>query len=293
MLLVEDNPANQTLAAYILEDRGHTLEIAGNGQEAIQWSAQNRYDVILMDVQMPGMNGLEATAAIRKREAEAGLESRDWGLEKGARSASSNSPPRIPNPQSLIPSYRVPIIAMTAHAMKGDRERCLAAGMDGYLSKPIDAREMIALVEKLAPGPAGSEAVRPAPIESMRFQPTAVFDPQLAIKRCFNKPDMLRQMIEFFFKDSDDSLVQIRTALEKGDLEEVGRLGHRLKGTLVYLGAETAKEAATHVERFLLQAGEQAEAEEAVRAFERECEVLKAVLTAYQAATVPMQSGQA
>ena len=106
ILLVEDNPANQKLATYILQDRGHVVEIAGDGQEAIYLTEQNRYDVILMDVQMPGMNGLEATAAIRKRE--------DGGS-------------------------RVPIIAMTAHAMKGDRERCLAAGMDGYLSKPIDA----------------------------------------------------------------------------------------------------------------------------------------------------------
>ena len=117
ILLVEDNPANQKLATYVLQDRGHLVEIAGDGQEAIRLTEQNRYDVILMDVQMPGMDGLEATAAIRKRE--------DGGS-------------------------RVPIIAMTAHAMKGDRERCLAAGMDGYLSKPIDAHEMIALVESLA-----------------------------------------------------------------------------------------------------------------------------------------------
>ena len=88
ILLVEDNPANQKLATYILQDRGHLVEIAGDGQEAVGLTEQNRYDVILMDVQMPGMNGLEATAAIRKRE--------DGGS-------------------------RVPIIAMTAHAMKGDR----------------------------------------------------------------------------------------------------------------------------------------------------------------------------
>jgi signal transduction histidine kinase/ActR/RegA family two-component response regulator len=119
ILLVEDNPANQKLATYILQDRGHVVEIAGDGQEAVCLTEQNRYDVILMDVQMPGMNGLEATAAIRKRE--------DGGR-------------------------RVPIIAMTAHAMKGDRDRCLAAGMDGYLSKPVNAQEMIGLVESLARG---------------------------------------------------------------------------------------------------------------------------------------------
>ena len=127
ILLVEDNPANQKLATYILQDRGHLVEIAGDGQEAIYLTEQNRYDVILMDVQMPGMNGLEATAAIRKRE--------DGGS-------------------------RVPIIAMTAHAMKGDRERCLAAGMDGYLSKPVNAQEMIGLVESLARGVSARDAAR-------------------------------------------------------------------------------------------------------------------------------------
>ena len=99
-------------------------------------------------------------------------------------------------------------------------------------------------------------------------------------------------MIAFFFKDADTFLPQMRAALQKGDLAEVGRLGHRLKGTVAHLGAEAAREAALRVERFLLHAGEQAEAEEAVRAFERECEVLRAALTEYQATTSPMQGGQ-
>jgi CheY-like chemotaxis protein len=117
VLLVEDNPANQKLANYILQGRGHTVEIAGDGEQAIRMTQQSRYDAILMDVQMPGMDGLEVTAAIRAREGE---------------------------------GTHVPIIAMTAHAMKKDRDRCLAAGMDAYLSKPIDAREMIALIESRA-----------------------------------------------------------------------------------------------------------------------------------------------
>jgi PAS domain S-box-containing protein len=117
ILLAEDNPANQKLATYVLAGRGHVVDLASDGHEAIRLSGQNRYDIILMDVQMPGMDGLEATAAIRKREGDEG---------------------------------RVPIIAMTAHAMKGDRERCLAGGMDAYLGKPINAQEMISLVESLA-----------------------------------------------------------------------------------------------------------------------------------------------
>ncbi len=132
ILLVEDNPANQKLATYILRDRGHTVEIAGNGQEAICLTEQNRYDVILMDVQMPEMDGLEATAAIRKREAAGGRSEAAGG--KGA----------------------TPIIAMTAFALKGDRERCLAAGMDAYISKPIQREEMIESIERFAGKGAGT-----------------------------------------------------------------------------------------------------------------------------------------
>ena len=150
VLLVEDNPANQKLASYILRERGHVVEIAGDGREAIALTGQCRYDAILMDVQMPGMDGYEATAAIRK--AEKGLGIRDWGLEDAGQQPTDGAASLIPNPQSPISSSHVPIIAMTAHAMRGDREQCLASGMDGYLSKPVKAREMLGLVESLACG---------------------------------------------------------------------------------------------------------------------------------------------
>ena len=117
ILLVEDNPANQMVANYVLLGRGHVVEIAENGPDAVRLAGQTRYDVILMDLQLAEMDGMEATAAIRKCE--------DGG-------------------------NRVPIIAMTAHAMESDRQRCLAAGMDSYLSKPFNAQAMIALVESLA-----------------------------------------------------------------------------------------------------------------------------------------------
>jgi PAS domain S-box-containing protein len=250
ILLVEDNPANQKLAAYILQDRGHTVEIAGDGRQALSMVEQNQYDMILMDVQMPGIDGLEATKAIRNRK--------DGGP-------------------------RVPIIAMTAHAMKGDEERCLAAGMNGYLSKPIDGHEMIALVERLVAESAACEMAPDALAAVLREPaspiPSVVFDPELALKRCFNKRDLLKEMITFFVKDADNLLPQMLAALQTGDLEEVGRLGHRLKGTLVHLGAEAAREAAERVEHYLLHAGEQTEAEEAVRALEDQCEILKAALT--------------
>ncbi len=213
VLLVEDNPANQKLATYILKDRGHVVEIAGDGEEAVYLTERNRYDVILMDVQMPGMNGLEATAAIRKRD----------------------------GPQS-----RVPIIAMTAHALKDDRDHCLAAGMDGYLSKPVNAQEMIGLVESLAGGgvPVAEVSATPGGSAESSSRAIAVFDAEEAISRCCGSRDMAREMIQCFFDEVDNLLPKMRAALEKDDLEEVGRLGHRMKGTVVYLGAQPLEEAA-------------------------------------------------
>jgi CheY-like chemotaxis protein len=264
ILLVEDNPANQKLAAYILGERGHTVDIAGDGRKALRMAAEECYDIILMDVQMPGMDGLEATAVLRKRE----------------------------NGHS-----RLPIIAMTAHAMKGDRDRCLAAGMDGYLAKPINAQELIGLVEGLGGrkgfGIRNSEleeetqptTADPAPLIPNPQSLIPVYDPELAIKRCFNKPKMVADMIEYFFADVDALFPQMREALKKGNLREVGRLGHRLKGTVVYLGAAPATEAARAVEKFDLYDGEPAEAAQAISALQRQCEVLKAALAVHQAAS--------
>jgi signal transduction histidine kinase/ligand-binding sensor domain-containing protein/CheY-like chemotaxis protein len=121
VLLAEDNPVNQVLAIRLLEKRGHSVAVAGNGREALDATEQRVFDVVLMDMEMPEMSGLEATAAIRRREQRTG--------------------------------GHVPIIAMTAHAMMGDRERCLAVGMDAYVSKPVRADELYAALENLTLAP--------------------------------------------------------------------------------------------------------------------------------------------
>jgi len=117
ILLAEDNVVNQTLAVRVLEKRGHSVVVADTGRAAVETFEQQPFDLILMDVQMPEMNGLEATAAIRRKEESTGK--------------------------------HIPIIAMTANAMAGDKELCLGAGMDGYLAKPIQMKELFATIERL------------------------------------------------------------------------------------------------------------------------------------------------
>jgi CheY-like chemotaxis protein len=121
VLLAEDNVVNQKLGVRLLEKRGHAVVVVANGKEALAALAQESFDLVLMDVQMPEMDGMEATVQIRQQE------------QPGGR--------------------RLPILAMTAHAMKGDRERCLAAGMDGYIAKPIQPRELYEAIERVCADP--------------------------------------------------------------------------------------------------------------------------------------------
>jgi CheY-like chemotaxis protein len=125
VLLAEDNPVNQRLAVRLLEKRGHIVTVASNGREAVEALQREPFDVVLMDVQMPEMDGFEATAAIR-------------GVEE-------------------VTGSHTFIVAMTAHAMKGDADRCLASGMDAYLSKPIRGPDLYALLDAIQPVPPASE----------------------------------------------------------------------------------------------------------------------------------------
>ncbi len=244
VLLVEDNVANQKLVNYILQDRGYHVEIASDGQEAIALTERNQYDVILMDVQMPGMDGLEATAAIRRREGD---------------------------------GRRVPIIAMTAHAMKGDRDRCLSAGMDAYLSKPVSTDDVVNIIERLGRGQLlrGAHGVLPAAAE-MRL---AVFRRDEAMKRCFQNSEVLQDMIQCFLDDEKNLLPVLRAAAEREDASEIARLGHRIKGTVVYLAAERAIEAARRVEQVrTVDDSNRAEVLQWIEDLHRECLELKAAL---------------
>jgi CheY-like chemotaxis protein len=119
ILVAEDNPVNQAVARRLLQKRGHIVTTVDNGREALAAVERGTFDLILMDVQMPEMDGLEATAAIRRREQGSGV--------------------------------HLPILAMTAHAMKGDEEQCLAAGMDGYIAKPVHSEELLATIDRYLP----------------------------------------------------------------------------------------------------------------------------------------------
>jgi CheY-like chemotaxis protein/HPt (histidine-containing phosphotransfer) domain-containing protein len=206
ILLAEDNAVNQRLAASLLERRGHKVTIAANGREALTALEGQPFDVVLMDVQMPEMGGFEATAAIRALEAE-------------------RKAPRLP------------IIAMTAHAMKGDRERCLAAGMNEYLTKPLDPRQLCALVEQMA----GSAASGHSGGELISV-PTEV------LARVGGDRELLAEISRLFVDDAPRHLSKIREALSARDGEALRRAAHGLKGAAANFDAVGVVRAARALE---------------------------------------------
>jgi signal transduction histidine kinase/DNA-binding response OmpR family regulator len=211
-LLAEDNPVNRTIGTRMLSKHGHVVVAVENGAQAVEITATESFDVILMDVEMPVMNGFEATAAIRARDAQTG-------------------------------GRRTPIIALTAHAMQGDRERCIEAGMDSYATKPIQPTELFATVEALLN--------EHPPEVSMSTTPSSdlpVLDRTALYEQVGDEADLLLKVIEMFRKDSGQVVAKIEKALADSDASEVQQAAHRVKGGLLTLGAKAAADVAMRLE---------------------------------------------
>ncbi len=238
ILLAEDNAVNQQLSLRLLEKWGHKVVVTGNGREALaalEKSVLGGFDLLLMDVQMPEIGGFEATAIIREREKATGC--------------------------------HIPIIAMTAHAIKGDRERCLAAGMDGYISKPIRAQELFEAIEglvltSLAGGstPAGRRA-------------DDGIDKASALARVEGDAELLGEMAGLFLDSYPELLSEIRDAVARDDRQALERAAHSLKGSVGNFAARAAVDASLRLE-MMARHGDLTESEQALNALEEEIERL-------------------
>jgi CheY-like chemotaxis protein len=214
ILLVEDNNVNQRLASHLLALQGYEVVLANDGRQAVARTEREAFDLVLMDVQMPEMDGLEATACIRARE-------------KGG-------------------TRRLPIVAMTAFAMKGDRERCLAAGMDGYIAKPIQAQELYRTIEEMTATQAAEAPPRPLPPEESS---NGAVDLQAALTSTGGDAALLRELIALFLDNCPGLLREVQAAAAARDADRLKRAAHTLKGSVGYFSAPAAVVAAQTLER--------------------------------------------
>ncbi len=235
ILLVEDNAVNQRLTIRVLEKQGHSVGVAGNGREALaalERSNYHEFDLVLMDIQMPEMDGFEATRAIRELEKSTG--------------------------------NHLPIVAMTAYVMKGDRERCLSAGMDGYVSKPIQVEELFTAIESaLPPGP-----------DSLAVRPVEAIDRSALLARVEGDATLLAEMTSLFLRDYPKYLSDIRVAIVRRDPKALESAAHGLKGSVSNFAARVAFEAALRLES-IGHKGDWRDSEGALRFLEQEIENLK------------------
>jgi CheY-like chemotaxis protein len=201
VLVADDSPTNRRLALRLLEKRGHVAVAVENGYEAVRAVADGTFDAVLMDVQMPGMDGLDATAVIRANAAA---------------------------------DHHLPIIALTAHAMDSDRERCLEAGMDGFLAKPFRAEELFAVLEQMVPHGSVSGAPAEAALEDPR---PVVFDREDGLTRVEGMLDVLAEMAELFLEEARMLSEAIVDGFDRNDLTAIAGASHRIKGSSGLLGA--------------------------------------------------------
>ena len=231
ILLAEDNLTNQQVALHILRKRGHTVDAVANGREALAAVATGTYDLVLMDVQMPVMDGFAATDSIRKL----------------------NDPVRT-----------IPIIAMTAHAMAGDREKCIEAGMDDYTSKPIVPRELFATIDRWTTGIEATPHHAAPPSESLADDLVPIdFDD--ALERFAGDREFLDELLGDFQTQAIDILAAIRDAIDAGNADALRYQAHTLKGAAANLGANALAAAAFELEKM----GKEGALESAGEAFNR------------------------
>ncbi len=254
LLLAEDNPVNQEVAISMLEMLGCRVDLAANGREVLEALDHSQYDLILMDCQMPELDGFEATAAIRRREREA----QDGG--------------------------HVPIIAVTANAMEGDREQCLQAGMDDYLSKPFSRVQLLELLNRWfagtdpvehesAPSTAAGDGV---PEADVVLEPAALNN--IRGLQQSGKPDILDKIIELYLSDCPGVMNRLRQAIDDQDAEQVRQHAHRMKSGSANLGATRMAELCRELEEL----GRSGELGEAVALLQRVESEFRRVVAALQ-----------
>jgi CheY-like chemotaxis protein/HPt (histidine-containing phosphotransfer) domain-containing protein len=235
--------------------------VAGNGKEAVAFSARETFDVILMDVQMPELDGFEATRQIRQREKAGGT--------------------------------RIPIVAMTAHALKGDKERCLEAGMDDYVAKPIQAKALFEVLGRLvpaeetpppapaapAPPPAPAPAVAPAAQAAPAVNGPPPLDPAKALARVEGNHELLTDLILMFNDDCPKLLTELKSAASAGNAKVVERAAHTIKGMVSIFHAQPTYDASWRIEK-MGKDGNLAQVDEAIAVLETEVARLTPALNA-------------
>jgi PAS domain S-box-containing protein len=200
VLLAEDSLVNQQVARGVLEARGHRVDVVGTGAEAVAATGRRRYDVVLMDLQMPEMDGLEAVKLIRQREARNG-------------------------------GFHLPVIALTAHALKGDRERCLQAGMDGYVAKPLRAVELMSEIAEVLPE---ARPLRDQPAEESAAVWAGDLDLERALEAVAGDRDLLEKVVDASLEEGPELLAEVLRVAAAGDAEALRLAAHKLRGSLRY-----------------------------------------------------------
>ncbi|MBU2550402.1 MAG: response regulator [Proteobacteria bacterium] len=248
VLLAEDNPVNQMLVVHMLERRGHVVTVANNGREALRALHNQRFDLALMDIQMPEMDGLAASRTIRAREKSTG--------------------------------EHLPIVALTARAMQGDREECLNAGMDAYVTKPIRADELFRNIDRLCFNGQSAPLPDKSPVEPI---PTTIFNFADFSDRISDDSDILEEIINLFLHDLPRRLSAVSSALASNDESKITSTAHCLKGMCANISALSATEAAARLEE-IGRSGNLESAREAFADLKTEIDRLETVLTRYRPA---------